>query len=48
MKFIEQRFLINYQKQQEIGKILNISQSRVSVIKKRTLARLYKLLKDKK
>lgn len=31
-------------KQQEIGKILKISQSRVSVIKKRTLVRLQQLL----
>lgn len=34
-------------KQQEIGKILDISQSRVSVIKKRTLARLQKLIQNK-
>ena len=34
-------------KQQEIGKMLDISQSRVSVIKKRTLKKLQKLLDEK-
>lgn len=33
-------------KQQEIGKMLDISQSRVSVIKKRTLNKLKKILED--
>lgn len=33
-------------KQQEIGKLLDISQSRVSVIKKRTLKKLLKILED--
>ncbi len=34
-------------KQQEIGDMLNISQSRVSVIKKRTIKKLQKLLENK-
>lgn len=37
---------INGYKQQEIGRILNISQSRVSVIKKRTLERLQEILEN--
>lgn len=34
-------------KQQEIGKMLDISQSRVSVIKKRTIKKLQKLMENK-
>jgi len=33
-------------KQQEIGRILDISQSRVSVIKKKTLAKLQRLIQN--
>ena len=41
------KLTLNGYKQQEIGKKLNISQSRVSVIKKKALKDLYNILDDK-